>query len=166
MTGRGRLATARCGTSPQPSQLYDSLPLARGSSCVRLLDLDSDRTSPLGRLNATLRVASLASCPRYAALSYVWKDQSPDIDVVTCNDCDVQVTKTCYEALSSLVRMYGTITVWVDALCTYSVRSKIKALRNLRCLIPHLEEPNRDLQRRGSGDARGFCGFGELAWAP
>ena len=116
MSGDGSLAPRMRGINFQPSQLYESLPLARGSRTIRLLDLDSETANSRGQLHATMRVMSLESSPQYAALSYVWKDNLPG-KVVTCNGCDIKITNSCYEALCTLIKRYGNLTIWVDALC-------------------------------------------------
>lgn len=107
-------------TSPdfgfQPSQLYESLPLTT-SSCIRVLDIVRDKQNSTGPLRGTLRVVNLRDSPRFTALSYVWGEFSPIRDVVWCNAAALPVTKSCYEALSSLREIYGTFTIWIDAIC-------------------------------------------------
>ncbi|KAK1830990.1 heterokaryon incompatibility protein-domain-containing protein [Podospora conica] len=106
-------------TSPvlTPGQLYATLPLSASDRSIRLLDLDAaaDDTP----LSGCLRVASLASSPRFAALSYVWGGYTEPRDTISCNgnSCAIDITSNCRDALLALRQRYGAITVWVDAIC-------------------------------------------------
>lgn len=81
-----------------------------------MIDLDLDSDSSSNELSGTLRIVNLANSPHFTALSYVWGDES-SLSTLICNGCDVPDTKSCFEALSSLRRIYGGITIWVDAVC-------------------------------------------------
>lgn len=105
-------------TSPiQPRQLYETLPVSSETRRIRVLDLHSAPThdSPL---YGTLRLVALQDCPRFAALSYVWGLRSPSEDeIIICNDCAIRITKNCRDALSTLRSRFGSLSIWVDAIC-------------------------------------------------
>ena len=115
---------------------YASLRVSKGQ--VRLLDLDAapDNTRPDSQsdsdtLTATLRVVSLASHPRFAALSYVWGIEKPSpgntISLITPasqgGDAGhpmrffIDITPNCRDALLHIRRQFGAVTIWVDAIC-------------------------------------------------
>lgn len=97
----------------------------------------------------------------YVALSYVWGDTSNLVPIL-CNGNSIAITPNLHSALLRLRdaltdqgRPLGRIAtfdelgsdvcpIWIDSLCSYSHRTRIKPLRNLRYLILHLEEPNQD----------------------
>ncbi|KAI1416709.1 heterokaryon incompatibility protein-domain-containing protein [Hypoxylon sp. FL1857] len=108
-----------------PAQLYANLPV-RQNRAIRLLDLDSlpsesdtDETSLVG----TLRVVSLWTKPRFAALSYVWGTLStPHTDILELRHSGGQnvklgISTNCRDALRALRRKYGALCIWVDAIC-------------------------------------------------
>jgi hypothetical protein len=67
------------------------------------------------------------------------------MQALRCNSKPFYVRQNIYDALQELIRRGWAGLYWVDSICTYSGRSRIKHLRNLRCLFLHLEEPNLDL---------------------
>lgn len=98
----------------QSTQLYQHLSLSHGSRTIRLLDLSGE--APLeGPLEGTLRLASLDSSPKYAALLYVWGNDSTPNYFIICNNARLKLTTNLYDALTSLLRMHGPLTIWVDA---------------------------------------------------
>lgn len=99
------------------SQLYGSFPVPPARRFIRVLDLSHDSNAVNAPLRGTLRVEDLHSCPRFAALSYVWGESSRVQDTICCNGCDVPISKNCREALLSLRNLYGNITIWVDSIC-------------------------------------------------
>ena len=100
---------------------YKSLPLPKHTQSIRVLDLegftqgqyDGGAQQPYGRL----RVVDLAQNPSFTALSYVWGTYSTPRDTILCGSTHLEVTKHCYDALNSLYRQYGPITIWIDAVC-------------------------------------------------
>lgn len=100
-----------------PRQLYAILPLSIAHRSIRLLDLDAG--SDDAPLSGRLRVTSLASSPRFTALSYVWGGYSDPRDTISCNDnsCAIDITSNCRDALLAARRRYGAVTIWVDAIC-------------------------------------------------
>ncbi|KAI0885988.1 heterokaryon incompatibility protein-domain-containing protein [Annulohypoxylon maeteangense] len=108
-----------------PAQLYSNLPLGDNRT-IRLLDLndlpsksDNDETP----LSGTLRVVSLATKPRFTALSYVWGTFSiPHADTLELRhsvgqDIKLGISTNCRDALRALRRRYGGLRIWVDAIC-------------------------------------------------
>ncbi|KAF5638472.1 het-domain protein [Fusarium tjaetaba] len=108
--------------SDQPSigpftarQVYDSLPLPPGSQCIRVLDVHPSDPADGSRLTGTLRIVDLRTLPKFTALSYVWGQGS--FHRIACNGCDLRITQSCYEALTSLRDSCRSLTIWVDAIC-------------------------------------------------
>ncbi len=127
-----------------PAQLYDSLPLPRGSRSIRLLDLEGLPSGPRSRgkgqlaeddpepLLGRLRVASLVDSPRFTALSYVWGRPDPAQDprnTIRCGTCSLPLTPSCADALRVVRRRAGgqTVSIWVDALCINQADAAEKA---------------------------------------
>jgi hypothetical protein len=79
----------------------------------------------------------------YEALSYTWGDMEMS-ESIKLNGRELSVVKNLYLALQYLRLEDIDRILWIDAIYSYSDRSSIKHLRNLRSLIPHLEEPNED----------------------
>ncbi|CZR36167.1 uncharacterized protein FPRO_03573 [Fusarium proliferatum ET1] len=109
------------GTSHQASspftarQVYDNLPLAQGSQYIRVLDVHKSDPADSDRLTGTLRTVDLRALPKFTALSYVWGPGS--YHKIACNGCDIDITQSCYEALTSLRESCQSLTIWVDAIC-------------------------------------------------
>lgn len=119
----------------QPGQLYETLPVYSGTRSIRVLDLHGAPTydSPL---YGNLRLVALKDCPRFAALSYVWGLRSASEDgIITCNDCDLRITKNCRDALLALRNRFGFLSIWVDAICINQEDNIEKASQ-----IPLMEE--------------------------
>lgn len=82
---------------------------------TRVLDLKTN-------LICSLRHVSLDDEPHYVALSYYWGFPGATRPI-TVNDNDtgqsevVQLRKTLYKFLKSLIRQYGAMTVWLDVIC-------------------------------------------------
>ncbi|KAF2667472.1 hypothetical protein BT63DRAFT_472203 [Microthyrium microscopicum] len=115
------------------SSLYRQFPLD-AARMTRVLDIHPD-SSPQAALRATLRVISLADCPRFTALSYVWGPQTDSDPTISCSGYDIAVTVNCYQALISLRRLYGHLTIWVDAVSINQSDNAEKAIQ-----IPLMEE--------------------------
>lgn len=121
---------AVASTSPTLSplnrrQLYEFYKVSEADHSMRVLDIDAipqPFTSDI-ELSARLRVVSLDSSPRFAALSYVWGDYSvlaPDNLTIRLDDgrnAQIQITPNCREAIQTLGSKFGTITIWIDAVC-------------------------------------------------
>ncbi|CVK94221.1 uncharacterized protein FMAN_03412 [Fusarium mangiferae] len=96
-------------------QVYDNLPLAQGSQCIRVLDVHKSDPADSDRLTGTLRTVDLRALLKFTALSYVWGQGS--YHKIACNGCDINITQSCYEALTSLRESCQSLTIWVDAIC-------------------------------------------------
>ncbi|KAF5585235.1 heterokaryon incompatibility protein [Fusarium subglutinans] len=97
------------------AQLYDSIPIPSRSQCIRVLDIPKRPLAVDECLTGTLRTVDLRNSPKFTALSYVWGKASDK--TISCNGCDINITKSCYEALFSLREKCGDLTLWVDAVC-------------------------------------------------
>ncbi|KLO85755.1 Uncharacterized protein LW93_14373 [Fusarium fujikuroi] len=96
-------------------QVYDNLPLAPGSQCIRVLDVHESDPADSDRVTGTLRTVDLRTLPKFTALSYVWGEGTRH--KIACNGCDIKITQSCYEALASLRESCRPLTIWVDAIC-------------------------------------------------
>ncbi|KAF5962463.1 amidase [Fusarium bulbicola] len=96
-------------------QVYDNLPLPPGSQCIRLLDVHQSVPADSDRLTGTLRTVDLRTLPKFTALSYVWGEGSHH--KIACNGCDINITQSCCEALTTLRQSCRSLTIWVDAIC-------------------------------------------------
>jgi len=110
-------------TSPaEKTSVYGRLPkLVDNPRSIRLLDLAPSRSlgrrSEQIRLQASLRVVSLADSPRFTALSYVWGSPSAKTRTILCDGAEITITQNCHDALVALRRRWSTLTIWVDAIC-------------------------------------------------
>ncbi|KAI8724148.1 HET domain-containing protein [Fusarium sp. LHS14.1] len=101
--------------SPAAVQLYDSLPIPPDSQFVRVLDISAKSSTINEGLTGSLRIVDLRDSPKFTALSYVWGNASGKS--INCNGYEVNITDSCFEALYSLRKTLGGLTVWADAIC-------------------------------------------------
>jgi hypothetical protein len=83
--------------------------------------------------------------PSYTALSYAWDSPEESQYIIMVNSEPFPVLRNLRDFLQEIRNSSFSSYLWIDAICTYSDRSRIKHFRNLRCFFPHLEEPNLDL---------------------
>jgi Heterokaryon incompatibility protein (HET) len=96
-------------------QLYQNLCLPTTSKFIRVLDVYAVKNEH-EPITGDLRVINLDEDPSFAALSYVWGiDISPEY--IECGGHPVKVTRNCYSALRHLRKLFGKLTIWVDAIC-------------------------------------------------
>jgi len=102
---------------------------------------DQDGTAADKEIRCELRHVSLDDEVSYEALSYVWRTPIKAREITVSNDGDrkLRVTENLYSALTRLRQDTFARDLWIDQLCTYSDRSCIKHLRNLR-LRPQFSE--------------------------
>lgn len=112
-------------TSCDSAALYGSLPLETDSQSIRVLDLDDIPSLSINEnddkmpLTGRLRVVSLLDSPKFATLSYVWGSYSYALqDILLCGKFQIPLNSNCADALRQLRRLYGALTIWVDAFCT------------------------------------------------
>jgi hypothetical protein len=111
-------------TDQDSSRMYSSLPLSPLDRSIRILDLDPS-SDPEAGLSGCLRVVSLRSRPRFAALSYVWGANSTRRrrDKIVCRRADagtsyhIDITTNCEAALRQLRNLFVPLSIWVDAIC-------------------------------------------------
>jgi hypothetical protein len=117
-------------------------PLSSHKREIRLLHLQlGDETL---EFQCRLSVVSINSNPLYEALSYAWGNPN-NASSIAVDGHDVLIPSNLEQALRKLRLNDSERVLWADAICTYPDRSRIKHRRNLRCLFPELEEPDRDL---------------------
>ncbi|UPK96540.1 hypothetical protein LCI18_007475 [Fusarium solani-melongenae] len=111
--------------SSPAAQLYDSLPIPRDSQLIRVLDIPAKSSTANESLTGILRIVNLKDSPKFTALSYVWGKASGKS--INCNGYEVEVTDSCFEALSSMREALGSFTIWVDAICINQMDDDEKA---------------------------------------
>ncbi|KAI0858235.1 heterokaryon incompatibility protein-domain-containing protein [Xylaria cubensis] len=110
--------------APSKAQFYNSLPISASDRTIRILELESSSESPAAgfQLAGRLRVVSLKDSPQISALSYVWGPLSePDPDVLRVKldnggHIDLNITANCASALKDLTSIFGSLSIWVDAI--------------------------------------------------
>lgn len=110
-TTSGTMATSAALTAIQhEAPVYSSYkPLNAEQDEIRLLNVREG-------LQCTLRHVNLQDQPPYCALSYYWG--APGITKpIWINGEEVQVRKTLYKFLKSLLHQFGPLTVWLDVIC-------------------------------------------------
>lgn len=91
------------------AQLYDSIPIPSGSQCIPVLDIPKRPLAADECLTGTLRIVDLRNSPKFTALSYVWGKGSDR--TISCNGCDINITRSCHQALLSLREKCGDLTL-------------------------------------------------------
>jgi hypothetical protein len=104
-------------------------PLSLAGNEIRLFLLDPGGHSE--RISGRLRHVSLDDDIQYTALSYVWGD--PNVTrPINLDGYSFGVTTNLKSTLLHLRHRTQRENLWIDAICTYSDRSRIKHCRNLR----------------------------------
>ena len=96
------------------------MPVSQDRRTIRVLDLHekpADADEYFAPLSGTLRTVSLSTCPSFDALSYAWGKFHDPPYTISCNGCQINITRNCCYALRRLRKRYGTIAIWVDAIC-------------------------------------------------
>lgn len=83
-------------------------------SCIRLLTIKPGNAAD--PLELYLRTFSLNTSPVYEAISYCWGDASLT-NIVLCDEHEVSITTSLFEALGELRQVAESRTIWADALC-------------------------------------------------
>ena len=115
----------------EDSTLYQ-YPTLKGPISFRILLLTGGSTTPLF---AELIETTISDNFPYEAISYVWGDPTKSQCLAIRGGMTLKITKSLYNALRSIRHSKvedGTRALWADGVCTYSDRSRIKHLRNLR----------------------------------
>ena len=119
-----------------PKYKYEALRDA--SSQIRLLQLEASDDPTCWK--ATLTRHDLTTAPSFVALSYEWGEPDLVLDI-RLNGSIFQIRHNLWTFLETLDAKIKRRTMrpdtlfWVDAVCTYSHRSRIKYLRKLRFTI-------------------------------
>ncbi|KAI1734705.1 heterokaryon incompatibility protein-domain-containing protein [Xylaria scruposa] len=111
-------------TALSKAQFYDSLPVSASDRTIRILELESSSESPAAgfQLIGRLRVISLKDSPQISALSYVWgplSEPHPDVLRIRLDNggyIDLNITTNCASALKDLTSVFGSLSIWVDAI--------------------------------------------------
>ncbi|KAL7625870.1 hypothetical protein AAE478_005093 [Parahypoxylon ruwenzoriense] len=154
-----------------PASIYK--PLDRDGREIRLLYLDWNGSED-EVISCRMIMTSLENCPRYAALSYVWGDQPPDVETIV-NGTRVLITKNLVIALRHMRRwrlFRGTVSLplWADAICInqedisergHQVELMGLVFSSAVYVISWLGEPTGGRDDIGFGAIRRFAPFGE-----
>jgi hypothetical protein len=101
-------------------EFYTSIPVPNGSRSIRLLRLlAAEKSQKNCPLVGHVYLANLVSSQSFTILSYVWGKETNPSHTITCQPQGVrlEITSSCYGALSQLREKYGALTIWVDAIC-------------------------------------------------
>ncbi|KAH8763147.1 heterokaryon incompatibility protein-domain-containing protein, partial [Diaporthe sp. PMI_573] len=116
-------------TCPNQSQTaHDCVPLPHPDRQIRVLHLNpvySSDPNTAPALQGHLRVVSLPTNQDYSAISYVWAQKDPGTSgrenqlVINCNghQHNVQLGLNCWSALWHIVKIKGSLLLWIDAVC-------------------------------------------------
>jgi hypothetical protein len=98
--------------------VYKAHPLDRESTCIRVLDIkpSSSETGDIP-IEAFMHVVNLEEQTAFTALSYVWGSYAVQRHTILCDNVSFEVTSNCYSALWHLRQNYGSIRIWLDAIC-------------------------------------------------
>ncbi|RYP08902.1 hypothetical protein DL764_001612 [Monosporascus ibericus] len=99
-----------------PASIYKNVPIDSSEQQIRLLTLHPGDWS--SEIQCSLVTASLASKPKFRALSYVWGDDPPTCNI-RLNEETALIRFNLESALRRLRRSSGgeKMTLWVDAVC-------------------------------------------------
>ncbi|ETS77091.1 hypothetical protein PFICI_10965 [Pestalotiopsis fici W106-1] len=88
---------------------------------IRLLDLhNAPNDAPL---TGILRVERLTNLSTYKTLSYQWAKETSQGATIRCSlqtnepHIELHITTNCAQALQFIRREFGSVTIWVDAIC-------------------------------------------------
>jgi hypothetical protein len=96
------------------ASVYEVFPLGRGHRDIRLVTILRADEEP-NPVYCTITKASLGDNPQYTALFYVWGNPVDPITIYV-NGAPRQVTQNLGLALKSIRKVWGEITLWVDAI--------------------------------------------------
>src|SRR5450432_279923 len=95
--------------------IYQNLPLEKEHREIRLIKiLPSDDEA--GPICCNIEKSSLDWNPQYTAPSYVWGSRE-DPTTIFVNGSECEVTQNLGLALKNIRKVWGQITLWVDAIC-------------------------------------------------
>ncbi|KAI0123070.1 heterokaryon incompatibility protein-domain-containing protein [Xylariales sp. AK1849] len=108
--------------------MYTYEPIHQGARGIRLLrpGLSLANEDQAANLELELRVVSLDQASGYCALSYVWGDESPTVEVVLGGN-PVSIRRNLYEALIQVLQNGLKHEIWVDAICIDQVNLEEKS---------------------------------------
>ena len=100
---------------------YETSQISLDSRCIRLLHVRAPEPGNTS-IHCEVSVANLDTSPTYAALSYVWsqaiRDPSiPAQPIIYCKGASFCTTPNCYSAIWHLRQKFGSLTIWIDAIC-------------------------------------------------
>jgi hypothetical protein len=98
--------------------IYAQVPLLSSRRTIRVLDLRASHVPLSGDdvVAGTLRSIDLDEAPSFSTLSYTWGDPSIK-KTIYCDGLPLETTINCWSALRHLQRLFGNVTIWVDAIC-------------------------------------------------
>lgn len=101
-------------STTQNIQLFHYSPL-RTTRSIRLISFPRDESSD-NALLCSIHQFPLEEAPPYAALSYEWKGEEPQVPLHCDDGSIILVTSNCYSALIRLARQQKVSNFWVDAI--------------------------------------------------
>lgn len=107
-------------------QFYNNHPLRREDEEIRVLHLDPPSDGKLvGHLGVVSLKANSNDRPKFAALSYVWKQpvdgETDQPRAIRLSDAfELEITTNCYAALQQIQNnqhKLGVLPIWIDSIC-------------------------------------------------
>lgn len=101
-------------------EFYASLPLPQRH--IRVLRLQALRrgeadTTPLTCKLVTVNLDNKRKAQRFTALSYTWDGAPSPAHTIRCGTRSLNISVNLHAALIAIRRLYGSINLWVDAIC-------------------------------------------------
>jgi hypothetical protein len=94
-------------------------------------------------IRCSLRCYSTNETQSYAAISYCWGDNNKQTNKIFVNGQLLRVTRSAFEALSTLRSFYRTTTIWIDYICIDQENERDKILQIP--LMPRIYENAREV---------------------
>jgi len=128
--------------------MYKHIPLREHPPEIRLVTIEKAE-SPEAPIHMRLEHVDFHFTLQYYALSYTWDSPGPGFPAdwgdgstrtIRIDDQDFPVRLNLFSAIESLrLRGFSGAKFWIDAICIYSDRSRMKHCRNLRFEPPFCE---------------------------
>jgi hypothetical protein len=122
-----------CPTLGAQPYVYDTISTPE---TIRLLRLDNENN---GIISGHLLTTSFADAPPYFALSYSWGMHKKNVAISwdgrkLCVTASLDQALRLLQGLSNEASKWGFVSnwFWIDQICIYSDRTRIKTRRNLR----------------------------------
>ncbi|KAI1146616.1 heterokaryon incompatibility protein-domain-containing protein [Nemania diffusa] len=116
-------------STPAVQQLYSNLALPSSRPSIRLLHLHLAQDGDDSPLVGELSVVNIQNRPKFTTLSYAWGPAASHSLKLTIapDNAELDITPNCYKALKQIRKLFGAVTIWVDAICINQANEGEKA---------------------------------------